>query len=68
MRSRPGWHVRPKGVAQAKAIDRSAARATVFAGKIATIGASISSARREFQPILLGAIEYDQTSAQGFYA
>ena len=67
--SRLGWQMRSKGAGKTKSIDRSTAPATVFAGDIATIGASIPSARREFQLNLIGAIEYslevrDRTSAQ----
>ena len=70
---RLGWQMRPKGTAKTKAIARSTAPATVFATEIATIGASIPSARREFQPNLVGAIEYslearDRTFAQGSHS
>ena len=71
--SRLGWQMPSKAPAKTKAIARSTAPATVFVREIATIGASIRSARREFEPNLIGAIEYslearDRTFAQGSYS
>ena len=60
-----GWQMRPKGAAKAQSIGRSTAPATVFARKIATIGASIPFAQGESRPDLVGAIEYSQYSPPG---